>query len=162
MWRTVQWLARSARPQVTLKAVELFAVPKGVLTLILPVVAVAGTLITIFAAVSDSMVALTLPMLTTVAPFRFAPAILTFEPGGTRGRRDASNRRRRRAIGLDSSDATGTTARHPALSTPRTELDPIHSGAQGNYSDRRARVPGKMVLVGPPLFAKGPRSRVVE
>jgi hypothetical protein len=69
---------------VTVKVVELVAVPLGVVTVIGPVVAV-GTFVTICVAVFDVIVALTPLNFTEVATVRFVPLIVTVVPTGTCG-----------------------------------------------------------------------------
>ncbi len=74
-------LLTSHRFVVTVKLVELVAVPAGVVTLIAPLAAPAGTAVLI--CVGDTtvkLVALVRLNRTTVAPFRFMPAIVTGVP----------------------------------------------------------------------------------
>jgi hypothetical protein len=67
---------------VTLKLVALVAVPPGVVTVILPVVAPAGTVAVTDVAVLVVNVAVTPLNLTAVTPVRLVPVIVTFVPTG--------------------------------------------------------------------------------
>src|SRR6266496_4743099 len=70
---------------LTVNAVALAAVPPAVVTLMRPVVAPAGTVAVICAAVLTAKVALTPLNRTAVAPVKFAPAITTLVPTGPLG-----------------------------------------------------------------------------
>ncbi len=65
----------------TVKVALLVAVPAGVVTVMWPVVAAAGTVVTILVAVSDAMVAAVPLNATLVAPDRFWPVMVTVVPG---------------------------------------------------------------------------------
>ena len=67
---------------MTLKTVAVMTFSAGVKTVILPVVALTGTLILIMVAVSLVMVAVTPWTVTFVAPVRSAPLITTVVPTG--------------------------------------------------------------------------------
>jgi hypothetical protein len=67
--------------QVTLKTVALVTVPPGVVTLIVPVFAPAGTFVVIFVAASVVMLAAVPSKLTAVAPESLLPVMVTFFPG---------------------------------------------------------------------------------
>jgi hypothetical protein len=70
-------------PLVTVKSVALVAVPPGVVTVILPVVAPVGTVAVIFVAeFTVNVVAATPLNLTEVAPVKLVPVILTVVPTG--------------------------------------------------------------------------------
>ena len=75
MLRSCDWLG-------TAKSVALVAVPPGVVTVILPVVAPAGTVVTIWFAVFDVMVAVVPLNFTEVAPVKFVPVMVTWVPTG--------------------------------------------------------------------------------
>ena len=72
----------SGPPQVTVKAVAVWAWPLGVTISILPVVALTGTLTLISLALSLVMVAATPLKATLVAPARFVPLMVTVVPTG--------------------------------------------------------------------------------
>ena len=67
---------------VTVKSVALVAVPPGVVTVILPVVAPDGTVAVTDVAVLVVNVAVTPLNLTAVTPVRFVPVIVTLVPTG--------------------------------------------------------------------------------
>ncbi len=73
---------RSCDGPVTLNFVALVAVPPAVVTVILPVVAPAGTVVTIWVAVLDVIVAVVPLNFTEVAPVRFVPVMVTVVPTG--------------------------------------------------------------------------------
>ena len=60
--------------------VWLVAVPAGVVTVMGPVAAPAGTVVTIWVAVADTMVAVVPSNATAVAAYRFWPVIVTVVP----------------------------------------------------------------------------------
>src|SRR5215471_14253290 len=72
---------RQASYGVTVKLVELLAVPPAVVTLILPVTAPVGTVAVIFVSETTvNEVALTPPNVTFVAPLRLLPVMVTTVP----------------------------------------------------------------------------------
>jgi hypothetical protein len=73
---------RSCDGPLTVKFVALVAVPLAVVTVILPVVAPDGTVVTICVAVFDVIVAVVPLNFTEVAPVRFVPVMVTEVPTG--------------------------------------------------------------------------------
>jgi hypothetical protein len=73
---------RSCEGPVTVKFVALVAVPPAVVTVIFPVVAPDGTVVTICVAVFDVIVAVVPLNFTDVAPVRFVPVMVTDVPTG--------------------------------------------------------------------------------
>ena len=71
---------RASAPVVTVKSVALVAVPPGVVTVILPVVAPVGTVAVTDVAVLVVNVAVTPLNLTAVTPVRFVPVMVTLVP----------------------------------------------------------------------------------
>ena len=69
-------------PPVTVKLLELVAVPAGVVTRILPVAAPLGTVVVIRCALVTEKVAVTLLKVTAVAPVKLVPLIVTDVPTG--------------------------------------------------------------------------------
>jgi hypothetical protein len=80
--RSRREMLRSCDELGTAKSVALVAVPPGVVTVILPVVAPAGTVVTIWFAVFDVIVAVVPLNFTEVAPVRFVPVMITEVPTG--------------------------------------------------------------------------------
>ena len=80
--RRCREMFRSCDGPVTVKFVALVAVPPAVVTVILPVVAPAGTVATICVAVFDVIVAVVPLNFTEVAPVRFVPVMVTEVPTG--------------------------------------------------------------------------------